>query len=134
MTLGGFALTNAASVPDSNAADGKGNAATVTVDNASIHYTLNATNPAKADTVVFNVTSSLVDFNPSSTGALQLVNAGSPTGGSTSQQWFKCTITPGAAASKAASVSCDLTKDVDGSTSASLFVADIDQFRAVVAD
>lgn len=47
----GFAATN--TVPSSNAGDGSGTVSGYTISN--IHYNLNATNPATADSVVFDI-------------------------------------------------------------------------------
>lgn len=51
----GFAATN--TVPASNAGDGSGSVSGYTVSN--IHYNLNATNPANADSVTFDISPAL---------------------------------------------------------------------------
>jgi hypothetical protein len=84
----GFAATN--TVPNSNAGDGSGTISGYTI--TSVHYTLNATNPANIDTVSFTIAPAV----PAG-GAVEVKLV------STGTTYSTCTVTTGT------SVSCTLT-------------------------
>jgi hypothetical protein len=77
IVAGTYAFTAANTVPQSYAGDGSGTVSGYTV--SSIHYNLNATNPANIDSVQFSV-----DVAPvaGSTMRVQLAGGGS---------WYSCT-------------------------------------------
>jgi hypothetical protein len=106
IVAGTYAFTDANTVPASKAGDGSGAVTGYTV--SSIHYGLNATNPANVDSVTFTLDSAPV---AGSTLRVQLAAGGS---------WYSCT-------NAGASVSCT-------TTSPQATVLGVTALRVVVAD
>ncbi|MGZ5353069.1 MAG: hypothetical protein ACXWYN_09350 [Actinomycetota bacterium] len=102
---GTYAFTAANTVPNGKAGDGSGTVTGYVL--SSVHYDLNATNPANIDAVTFTL-----DSIPAATSTIKAqLNAGS---------WYDCTNT-------GASVTCDTTSPV-----ATVLAAT--SLRVVVAD
>ncbi len=106
LVAGTYAFTAANTVPDSKAGDGSGTVTGYVL--SSVHYNLNASNPANVDSVTFNLDSTPV---AGSTIKVQLAAAGS---------WYSCT-------NVAAAVTC-------ATTSPQATVLATTTLRVIVAD
>jgi hypothetical protein len=105
LASGSYALTAANTVPASKAGDGTGTVSGYAA--SAINYTLNASNPANADSVAFTL-----DSTPPAGSELkaQVISGGT---------WYDCTNT-------GASVACALTGGVA--------VTAVNQLRVIAAD
>ncbi|HEX4820657.1 MAG TPA: hypothetical protein VFV00_10660 [Acidimicrobiales bacterium] len=107
MAVGGYAFTASNTVPNTKAGDGSGTISGYTV--SSVHYGLNATNPATLDSVSFNL-----DSTPAS---------GSHVNAKIDGTWYSCTVPTGTPNTS----TCDTTADHPAvSTAASLEVVAAD--------
>lgn len=110
LASGSYALTAANTVPASKAGDGKGAVTGYTA--SAIHYSLNSTDPSKADSVTFTL-----DTAPVTGGTLK-VEVDGGTG-----NWYTCT-------NATTAVTCALNV---APTLTGVNVLDIDQLRVVAA-
>lgn len=118
LTVGGFALTNALTVPTATHA-GDGTAPIETLAASNIHYSLNPTTGNNIDSVDFDLDIAVI------AGGTAAIQADS-TGGA----WYAC-VTTGTVNGIAATTThpvCDTTVGTQ------LVALDVDQMRIVVAD
>jgi hypothetical protein len=137
LAVGGYAYTNVATINDlTNAGDGQDTVSTLAVDDDTIKWDNNVTDPSLADKVHFDasVTGSLANGGaglanilPTTIANVQVVHTGNG-GSSDLDAWYACTNTLVAPAASA-TFDCDLTTSTNP-----VEFKDVDEFRAVIND